>query len=38
MQCFAAGQLLQRLKKLWNYERYGIPFKQGDRYFYTKND
>ncbi|MEO0538571.1 MAG: prolyl oligopeptidase family serine peptidase [Cyanobacteria bacterium P01_A01_bin.123] len=30
--------LQQRLKKLWNYERYGIPFKQGDRYFYTKND
>ncbi|MEO1353791.1 MAG: hypothetical protein AAFW84_34405 [Cyanobacteria bacterium J06635_15] len=25
--------LQQRLKKLWNYERYGIPFKQGDRYF-----
>ena len=30
--------LKQRLTELWNYERYGIPFKQGDRYFYFKND
>ncbi|HEU0038076.1 MAG TPA: S9 family peptidase, partial [Verrucomicrobiae bacterium] len=22
-----------RLTKLWNYERYGVPFKQGGRYF-----
>ena len=27
-----------RLTKLWNYERYGVPFKQGGRYFYSKND
>lgn len=27
-----------RLTKLWNYERYGVPFKEGNRYFYTKND
>lgn len=27
-----------RLTKLWNYERYGIPYKMGGRYFYTKND
>src|SRR5439155_3015154 len=27
-----------RLTKLWNYERYGVPFKQGGRYFFTKND
>ena len=27
-----------RLTKLWNYERYGIPHKEGERYFYTKND
>ena len=27
-----------RLTKLWNYERYGVPFKQGGRYFYAKND
>ncbi len=27
-----------RLTQLWNYERYGVPFKQGGRYFYAKND
>ena len=27
-----------RLTKLWNYERYGVPFKQGGRYFISKND
>ena len=31
-------QLNARLTELWNYERYGIPFKQGNRYFYYKND
>jgi prolyl oligopeptidase len=31
-------QLTERLSQLWNYERYSIPFKQGDRYFYFKND
>src|SRR6185295_20349769 len=24
--------------KLWNYERYGAPFKEGGRYFFTKNN
>jgi prolyl oligopeptidase len=28
----------QRLTKLWNYEKYGSPFKEGNRYFYFKND
>lgn len=28
----------ERLTKLWNYERYDIPFKEGERYFYKKND
>ncbi|HTD88474.1 MAG TPA: S9 family peptidase, partial [Candidatus Binatia bacterium] len=27
-----------RLTELWNYERYGVPFKEAGRYFYTKND
>lgn len=31
-------QLKQRLTQLWDYEKYSIPFKQGDRYFYFKND
>src|SRR6476620_6367208 len=28
----------KRLTALWNYERYGIPFKRGSVYFLTKND
>src|SRR5207248_1534126 len=28
----------KRLTTLWNYERYGMPFKRGQRYFYTRND
>ncbi len=39
-------KIRQRLTKLWNYERYSIPFKEGEslgdnsteRYFYYKND
>ena len=31
-------KLNSRLTELWNYERYGTPFKQGNRYFYYKND
>ena len=27
-----------RLTVLWDYEKYGIPFKKGERYFYLKND
>src|SRR5690349_18390071 len=30
--------LKDRLTKLWNFERYGVPFKEGRRYFFTKND
>ncbi len=32
------AQLRERLTKLWNFERYGIPFKQGGRYFYSRNN
>ena len=28
----------KRLTKIWDYEKYSVPFKQGDRYFYFKND
>lgn len=28
----------ERLTKLWNYEKYNAPFKEGGRYFYFKND
>lgn len=27
-----------RLHALWNYERYGVPFQQAGRYFWTRND
>src|SRR5256714_10837345 len=26
-----------RLTKLWNYEKYGIPRKESNRYFYSRN-
>ena len=28
----------KRLTRLWDYERYGVPFKQGSRYFFSKNN
>jgi prolyl oligopeptidase len=34
----ARQKLKERLTELWNYERYGVPFKEGGRYFYTRND
>ncbi|MEM6613468.1 MAG: prolyl oligopeptidase family serine peptidase [Cyanobacteria bacterium P01_C01_bin.72] len=34
----ARDKIKQRLTQLWDYEKYGIPFKRGDRYFYFKND
>jgi hypothetical protein len=30
--------LEKHLTQLWNVERYGIPFREGGRYFFTKND
>ncbi|MFM2061376.1 MAG: hypothetical protein RLZZ507_1046 [Cyanobacteriota bacterium] len=34
----AREKIKQRLTKLWDYEKYGIPFKEGENYFYFKND
>ena len=34
----ARDKIKQRLTELWDYEKYGSPFKRGDRYFYFKND
>ena len=31
-------KIQQRLTQLWDYEKYGIPFKRNRRYFYFKND
>src|SRR5689334_16913368 len=27
----------ERLTKLWDFEKYGVPFKEGNRYFYSRN-
>jgi prolyl oligopeptidase len=31
-------KIKERLTQLWNYERFGIPTRQADRYFIYKND
>jgi prolyl oligopeptidase len=28
----------QRLTALWNFERYSVPYKEGGRYFFSRND
>jgi prolyl oligopeptidase len=28
----------ERLKQLWTYERFGVPQREGGKYFYTRND
>jgi prolyl oligopeptidase len=30
--------LRSRLEKLWNYERFSSPFKEGEKYYYYKNN
>jgi prolyl oligopeptidase len=37
-QISARDRIKARLTQLWDYEKYSIPFKEGDRYFYFKND
>jgi prolyl oligopeptidase len=32
------AEIEQRLTELWNYERRGVPFKEGSRYFWYRND
>ncbi len=31
-------QVRERLTSMWNYPRYGVPFKKGGKYFFFKND
>lgn len=34
----AREKIKERLTDLWNYERFGVPFKEGNRYFISRND
>ncbi|HEV7515572.1 MAG TPA: hypothetical protein VGR07_04660, partial [Thermoanaerobaculia bacterium] len=31
-------RIRRRLTELWNYEKYDVPIRQGERYFFAKND
>jgi prolyl oligopeptidase len=31
-------RIRRRLTELWNYEKYDVPTKEGERYFFAKND
>ena len=37
-QITAREHIKNRLTKLWNYEKYSAPFKEGDYYYFYKND
>jgi prolyl oligopeptidase len=32
------ARIRERLTKLWNYERYGVPSRTGGKYVYSRND
>jgi len=34
----ARADFKQRLTELWNYERFGVPFNEGGRWFYMRNN
>src|SRR5258707_4832128 len=34
----ARKKIAKRLTELWNYPRYSVPFKAGERSFFSKND
>jgi prolyl oligopeptidase len=34
----ARQAIKDRLTKLWNYERFSVPYKRGGRYFYSRNN
>lgn len=34
----ARAAIKERLTRLWNFERFSVPYKEGGRYFYSRND
>ena len=34
----AREKIDERVTELWDYERFGVPFKRSGRYFFTRND
>jgi prolyl oligopeptidase len=34
----ARARLKQRMTELWDYEKYGVPWREGNRYFFTRNN
>lgn len=34
----AREKIKERMTYLWDFEKYGLPFKEGGRYFYSRND
>lgn len=32
------AEIEERLNELWNYERFGVPWREGGWYFFTRND
>ena len=34
----ARERIKNRLTELWDYPKYGAPFREGERYFFSKND
>jgi prolyl oligopeptidase len=34
----ARTRLKQRMTELWDYEKYGVPWREGNRYFFTRNN
>jgi len=34
----ARSKVKERIKSLWNFEKFGTPFKRGGRYFFSKNN
>jgi prolyl oligopeptidase len=35
--CAEREAISKELTKLWNYPKYGVPHRQGDKYFFSKN-